>query len=85
MLRNVIPIMRLLKELNRAGFNIESTMPKVTCKVFGENSGMLDMVTVHNHRATTKHLNMKLQHFRDYVTHGEVNITPIGTLVQVSD
>ena len=81
-LRNVIPIMKLLKELNRAGFNIESTMPKVTCKVFVDNSGMLDMVTVHKHRATTEHLNMKLQHFRDYVTHGEVTIISIATLYQ---
>ena len=43
------------------------------------------MATVHKHRARTKHLNMKLDHFRDYVTRGEVNILPIITLDQASD
>ena len=79
-LRKVIPIMQLLKELKKAGFSIEFATPKLTFKVFEDNSGALEMSTLYKHRARTKHLNMKLHYFRDYVTRGEVTILPIGTL-----
>ena len=77
--------MQLLKDLKRSGFTIESATTKVTCRVFEYNSGSLEMAKFHKHRARTKHLNMKLHHFRDYVTRGEVAILPITTLDQVSD
>ena len=84
-LREVISIMQLLKDLKRSGFPIAPTTLKVTCRVFEDNSGSLEMVTVHKHRARTKHLNMKLHHFRDYVTRGEVTILPTTILDHASD
>ena len=80
LLRKLIQIMKLLKELKRAGFHIESNTPKVTCKVFEDNSGALEMETFHNHIDIIKHLNVKLYHFRDYVTRGGITILPIVTL-----
>ena len=77
--------MQLLKDLKRSGFTIESATTKVTCRVFEYNSGSLYMAKVHKHRARTKHLNIKLHHFRDYVTRGEVTILTTTTLDQVSD
>ena len=41
------------------------------------------MEIVCKHRPRNEHLNMKIQIFRDYVTHGEVTILNIGTLDQV--
>ena len=43
------------------------------------------MSMVNKHRARTKHLNVKLQHFRYYVTCVKVTILPIVTLDQASD
>ena len=85
MLREDIPIMKLLKDLKKAGFPIESTMPKLMYKAFEDNSGALDMATVHKHIARTNNINVKLHHFRDSVTCGEVTIPTIGTLDQAFD
>ena len=84
-LSEVIPIMQLLKDLKYAWFLVASTIPKVTCKVFKDNSGAEEIATVHKHRARTKHINMKTHHFIDYVTHVELTILLIGTLNQLPD
>ena len=84
-LREFIPIMKLLEEIKIAGFTIESNTSKVTCKVFEDDSGVIEISTVDKHRASIKHLNMKLHHFRDYVNRSEVTILPIGALYQDFD
>ena len=84
-LREVIPIMRLLQEMKELGFQVGSTTPEVHCKVFEDNSGALEMAKVHKHRARTKHINVKLHHFRDYVSRGEISIHPIESENQLSD
>ena len=43
------------------------------------------MEKFHKYRASTKHVNVKLHHFRDYATRGEVTILSTGTLNQASD
>ena len=45
--KQVIPIMELLQELKEAGFNIGNTTPTIRCKVFEDNSGEMEMATVH--------------------------------------
>jgi hypothetical protein len=84
-LRDAIPIMELLKEMKRKKFPIRSTIPNVHCKVFEDNSGALEMANVHKTRPRTKHLNVKLHHFRDYVTRKEISINPIDTSMQLAD
>lgn len=84
-LREVIPIMELLKEMKRKGFEVGSTVPKLHCKVFEDNSGALEMAREHKYRPRTKHLNVKLHHFRDYVDRGEITIHKIDTLDQLAD
>ncbi len=66
-LRDAIPIMELFKEMKGMGFPIESSQAKVHCRVFEDNSGALEMAKVHKYRPRTKHLNVRLHHFRDYV------------------
>ena len=84
-LREVIPIMELLREMKRHGFGIKSTKPNVHCKVFEDNSGALEIAMNHKYRPRTKHLNVKLHHFRDYVTRGEITVTKVDTGQQLAD
>ena len=84
-LREVIPIMHLLKEMKTMGFPITKANAKIRCKVFEDNSGALEIAKIHKYRPRTKHLNVKLHHFRDYVTRGEISINPIGTEYQLAD
>jgi hypothetical protein len=65
-LRDAIQTMELLKEMKELGFPIQSTVPKMHCKIFEDNSGALEMAKTHKDRPRTKHLNVKLHHFRDY-------------------
>ena len=58
---------------------------KMHCKVFEDNSGALEIAKIHKYRPRKKHLNVKLHHFRDYVTRGEISIKPIGTDDQLAD
>ena len=84
-LREVIPIMGLFNEIKRANFPIRNTIPQIHCKVFEDNSGALEMAKTHKYRPRTKHLNVKLHHFRDYVTRGEISIHKIDTKEQRAD
>ena len=81
----VIPLMQLLKEMKEHRFPVVKTAPDIKCRVFEDNSGALEMATNHRYRPRTKHLNIKLHHFRDYVTRGEISITKIGTTHQLAD
>jgi hypothetical protein len=55
------------------------------CRVFEDNSGALEIAKIHKYRPRTKHLNVKLHHFRDYVTRAEISINPINTKDQLAD
>ena len=58
---------------------------EVTYKVFKESSRVLEIAKVQNHRARTKHNNIKLRQLIDYMNHVEVTILLIGTLDQAPD
>ena len=84
-LREAIPIMELLKEMREHGFEVLDPHPQVHCKVFEDNSGALEIASVHKWRPRTKHLATKLHHFRSYVTKGDITIHPISTEDQPAD
>ena len=84
-LREAIPIIDLLHELKQAGFPIRSHKANVRCKVFEDNSGALEMAKVHKYRPRTKHLNVKLHHFRRYVDSKMITIHRIDTNEQPAD
>jgi hypothetical protein len=85
-LRDTIPIMQLLKEMKEVGFPIVSPQARVHCHVFEDNSGALEMAKIHKYRPRTKHLNVRLHHFRDYVERKEmISIHPIKTNDQPAD
>jgi hypothetical protein len=78
-LREVIPLMELIKELKAAGFEFGATTPTLHCKVFEDNSACLEISNIHKMRPRTKHINVQYHHFRSYVNSGEISIFPIDT------
>ena len=84
-LREVIPIMNLLQEMKDYKFIPTYEPPNISCKVFEDNSGALHMAKVHKYRPRTKHLNVKLHHFRKYVDEGKIKIVPIESEIQQAD
>ena len=84
-LQDVIPIMRLLREMKALKYPIHTVEAKVHCRVFKDNSGALEIAKTHKFCPRTKHFNVKLDHFRDYVTRGEISIHPIDTTMQQAD
>jgi hypothetical protein len=77
--------MQLIAELKRHGFDVPNVGPKVHCKVFEDNSGALEIARLPMIRPRTKHLNVRLHHFRDCVERGEIAIHPISTDDQLAD
>ena len=84
-LRQSIPLMELLKEMKDLGFKVLSRNTKVHCKVFEDNSGAIEMAKVHKFRPRTKHLNVKLHHFRSYVASKQISIHQIKSDQQLAD
>ena len=84
-LREAIPIMELIKELKGYGHPMLDHRPQVHCRVFEDNSGALEIAKTHKWRPRTKHLAVKLHHFRSYVTAGEISIHKIDTRNQPAD
>jgi hypothetical protein len=64
-LREVIPIMHLIRELRDAGFTYTQHKPRIYCKAFEDNSGALEMAKTPKMRPRTKHINIKYHHFRE--------------------
>lgn len=84
-LREVIPIMHLLEEMKEKKFKIYTTIPRVYCKCFEDNSGALEMARIPKMRPRTKHINQMYHHFRRYVKDGSIKILPIDTTEQTGD
>ena len=84
-LREAIPIMGLLSELKDLQFIEKNTKPRIYCEVFEDNTGALEMAQIHKYRPRTKHLNVKLHHFRSYVNDGSIKLRKIGTDEQQAD
>ena len=84
-LQETIPIIELLKEIEGYGITPISTKLKVRCRVFEDNSGALEMAKTYKYHPCTKHLNVKLHHFWDYVERGEITIEAIDTTNQLTD
>ena len=77
--------MNLVKELQENGFDYSATTPTIHCKVFEDNSGALEIATVHKYGPRTKHINTQYHHFRQYVDEGKITIVAIKTENQRAD
>ena len=84
-LRDVIPIMGLIKEMKQRNIPVICTKPYVYCKVFEDNSGALELARLPKLRPRTKHINVCYHHFREHVRDGSIKIFPVGTADQIAD
>jgi hypothetical protein len=84
-LRETIPLMELIKELQQHGYDFTATKPTVHCRVFEDNSGAIELAKVPKMRPRTKFINVQYHHFRQYVDRKEISILPINTEHQCAD
>ena len=72
--------------MKRNGINLRSGAAKIRCKVFEDNSGALELAKEKKYRPRTKHMNIRLHHYRAYVDDSkEVTIHKIDTKDQPAD
>ena len=84
-LREAIPVIHLLEDMQRHRLIQLPTATKVHCKVFEDNVGALEMAKEHKFRPRTKHMLVKYHHFRSYVDSQQISIHHISTHDQVGD
>ena len=83
-LREVIPIMELLKEVNEV-FPTHIPTPQIHCKTWEDNNGCVSLATKQKFSPRTKHIAIKYHHFRKYVEDGSISIHHIDTKEQTAD
>ena len=81
-LRDTIPMMQFIKEIQDREFKVPTTTPVVHCRLFEDNLGALDLARVPKLRSRIKHMNLKYHHFRSFVRKALISIHHIGTLEQ---
>ena len=84
-LREVIAIQNLIQELRSLGFPICSSIPRMHCRVFEDNQSCIEIATNHKTRPRTKHLSVRLHHFRSHVVNKNISIEYISTKHQLGD
>jgi hypothetical protein len=84
-MREVLPIIWLMEEAKQLEVPVLNATPKVRCKVFEDNAGVIEIATVPKMRPRTKHLNIKYHHFREEVRKGKVSIYCTRTEDQIAD
>jgi hypothetical protein len=77
--------MEMLKEMKTMKVPINDCTARVHCKLYEDNSGAIEILRHKKYRPRTKHLLVKLHHFCNYVTCGEISIHPIWTHDQQAD
>ena len=84
-LREVIPLMGILKEARKNGLRISDIPPQVHCTVFEDNSGALELARLPKMRPRTKHINQSFHHFREHVERKDIIIQATPTDAQMAD
>jgi hypothetical protein len=85
-LREVINMMQLLQETReKLEWKTTTKPPIVHCKVFEDNSGALEMVRLPKMRPRTKHINVRMHHFREHVRQGKITIHKVPSRYQLGD
>ena len=84
-LREVIAIIQLLDDLKSHGLPIHTSTPKITCRTFEDNMSCVKMANNHKTRPRTKHLSLRLHHFRSHILRKIITVEHISTKEQVAD
>jgi Reverse transcriptase (RNA-dependent DNA polymerase) len=84
-LREVIHLMQVVSEAKVLGWKTFTGIPTVHCKVYEDNSGALEMARLPKMRPRTKHLNVRMHHFRDHVRRGDISLEKVASEDQLAD
>ena len=84
-LREVIAVRNLLQELKDRKFPVHEGTPVVTCKVFEDNRSCIEIATNHKTRPWTKHLSVRLHHFRSHIINKTITVEHVNTKAQLAD
>lgn len=84
-LRPVIQLMQIIEEIKEVGWQTTESVPVIHCKVFEDNSGALEMSRLPKMRPRTKHIGVRMHHFREHVRTGRITIHKIPTEYQLAD
>ena len=84
--RDVIYLMQLTTEIQSNGFAVPTEgPPKVTCRVFEDNAGALELANNPKLRPRAKHIAIPHHHFRHHAPEGTIQMEKIGTTHQIAD
>ena len=83
-MRELIPLRRLLKELQVA-FNFESSIARTASTVFEDNMGALTLANVPKLTPRSKHIAIPYHFFREFVRKKEVAVVHVSTDNQLAD
>jgi hypothetical protein len=84
-LRHVRFLMQVVDKAKEVGWEMFAGAPTVHCKVFEDNSGALEMSRLPKMRPRTKHLCVRLHHFREHVRTGKISIQHVASEKQLAD
>ena len=84
-LRDVIHMINLLKELQSMNFPVHHNTPQIQCRTFEDNMSCVKIANNHRTRPRTKHLSIRLHHFRSHVVNKVITIEHISTKNQLAD
>ena len=60
-------------------------VPQVTCRVFEDNAGAVELANNPKLRPRTKHIAIPYHHFRQHVRNGTIKVQQISTKPQIAD
>ena len=83
--RKVKPLMLLIQEMKKEGFNVGCSTPTVKCTLFEDNSGTVYLANAPSMRPRTKHTNVKYHHFRSMVASRALRIEKTSSEDQLAD
>ena len=81
----VILVLNLVNELKSRKFQFNHSTPVVKCCTFEDNKSCIEIATNHKTRPQTKHLSVRLHHFRSRIIDEIISIEHISTFKQISD
>ena len=84
-LREVIPLMGLLKEVREQGLGVGNLPPRIHCTIFEDNSRALELTRLPKIRPRTKHINQSYHHFREHVERKDIIIEATSSEHQIAD
>ena len=85
-LREVIHLQNLLQELRTHALPIPFTKAQIHCRTFEDNAACIEVATSEAKMCLrTKHLAVRLFHFRDHIEKGHISIEHVPSHNQLAD